>query len=291
MPSTSLEPYITSVFAHTWQHLVDFYETRFISTGQWIFRGQGSNEWPLQSSLDREIERFEIPRQNAGQLERGLLRKFRRQCHHYITDLPQQEDYLEWMALLQHHGAPTRLLDWSYSFFAALFFAIKAPDHSSCAVWAINTEWLKTPSEAALQGYPEELLCWQGDQAILRVDTFKRLFMRATPIPIVGAVTPQRLNPRLVIQQGTFLCPGDVTKSFTDNLTSLLSYAEPAAAKANFVKLTIQADMETRKQILLRLQHMNMNNATLFPGLDGFARSLKTLMAHPGFLLSPGYED
>ena len=105
------------------------------------------------------------------------------------------------------------------------------------------------------------------------------------------AVTPQRLNPRLVIQQGTFLCPGDTTKSFKENLASLLSNAEPPAAKANFVKLTIQTDMETRKQILLRLQHMNMNKATLFPGLDGFARSLKTLIAHPAFLLSPGYED
>ena len=192
---------------------------------------------------------------------------------------------------MQHHHAPTRLLDWSYSFFVALFFAMEETDDSGCAVWAINTEWLATPFNAALQSYPHELFFWQKDRPILHVDTFKKLFMSGPPKPIVGVVTPQRLNPRLVIQQGTFLCPGDVTKSFTENLASLLGHAELAKAKANFVKLTIQTDMATRKKILLRLQHMNMSNATLFPGLDGFARSLKTLMAHPAFLLSPGYED
>ena len=177
MPDTNLETYFTSAFAHTWQQLVDFSEKRFVSAGQWIFRGQGNKQWSLQSSLDREIERFDIPRQDTSKLEHGLLRKFRRQCHHYITDLPKKQDHLEWMALMQHHGAPTRLLDWSYSFFAALFFAIEAPANCGCAVWAINTEWLKIPFEAVLQFYPDELLCWRGDPAILRVPTFERLFM------------------------------------------------------------------------------------------------------------------
>jgi hypothetical protein len=103
----------------------------------------------------------------------------------------------------------------------------------------------------------------------------------------VGAVTPQRLNQRLVIQQGTFLCPGDVSKSFEDNLIGLLSKVK-SESKANFMRLTIQVDMNAKKDILLRLHRMNMNSATLFPGLDGFARSLKIWMAFPESLSHPG---
>ncbi len=289
MASTQLEEYFSVERIHGWKQLNDLYEMRFRTGSQWIFRGQKNDNQGLKSSLEREIHEFGIDLQKAPEIERGLLRRFKRQCHHYTTNVPQDHDSLEWLALMRHYGAPTRLLDWTYSFFVAAYFAIEFADKSGCAVWAINTDWVRQPFEAVISRHPDALHVWKSDPAILEPSTFKALFAREPPLALVGAITPRRLNERLLIQQGIFLCPGDASKTFESNLIALLSELE-SESKANFVKITIDADLETKKDILLSLQRMNMNNAALFPGLAGFAQSLRTLMVSPETFLNPGNE-
>jgi len=58
MPDPTLETSFTSPCAHTWPPRVDFSATRFVSAGQWIFRGQGHSQWRLQASLDRAMKRL-----------------------------------------------------------------------------------------------------------------------------------------------------------------------------------------------------------------------------------------
>jgi hypothetical protein len=290
MSNTALTGYFGSVRVRNRKEITEFYEACFKSSGQWVFRGQKDCAWGLKSGLERAVEEFGIDAELTPDLERGLLRRFKRQCFHYVSDPPQEKDYLEWLALMQHHGAPTRLLDWTYSFFVALYFAIEAAQNDQCAVWALNTSWMPNPFRAILERNTDALQAWELDPGILRGETFQTLFMRKPPIALVGAVTPQRLNARLVIQQGVFLCPGDISRTFEDNLTALLSESE-SDAKTNFIKVTVRFDPGAKREILLHLQNMNMNSATLFPGLDGFARSLKTQMAAPERLLHPGNED
>ena len=53
------------------------------------------------------------------------------------------KEYGYCLSLMRHHGAPTRFLDWTYSFFNALYFAInRLNKESSYVVWAINDIWL-----------------------------------------------------------------------------------------------------------------------------------------------------
>jgi hypothetical protein len=99
-----------------------------------------------------------------------------------------------------------------------------------------------------------------------------------------AAANPRRLNERLVLQQGVFLCPGDVTRPFADNLAAVLSQT-PSEAKAHFRKVLIANNLDFRKELLHRLLDMNLSRATLFPGLDGFAASLIMRLVSPKRLL------
>ena len=52
--------------------------------------------------------------------------------------LPGPEDHLEWLCLMQHHGSPTRLLDWSEKILVALYFAVSAEPTADGELWAID---------------------------------------------------------------------------------------------------------------------------------------------------------
>jgi hypothetical protein len=88
----------------------------------------------------------------------------------------------------------------------------------------------------------------------------------------VYPLNPFHLNERLVIQQGVFLVPGDVTKSFMENLQAL------GPAGDNVVEIRFYASREFMREATLQLHRMNVNSATLFPGLDGFAQHLNSVV-------------
>src|SRR5207244_2736986 len=99
------------------------------SRHKWVYRGEGSTR-PLSTSFDKE---WAIARTSTGSMEHTpveyealLLREFVRRAHYLDERLPHRSpgaNDLEWLALLRHHGAPSRLLDCSYSFYVASYFA------------------------------------------------------------------------------------------------------------------------------------------------------------------------
>jgi len=228
----------------------------------------------------------ELKRRSVFELEEGLIRRFQRQCHHYMIHIPKRHNIPEWLALMQHHGAPTSLLDWTYSFFVALYFAIESAEEK-CAVWALNSDWVVDRLRQELIDEKENDLLYLLDTDINleKLGSFKRVFRREKDaFSVICPINPYRLNQRLVIQQGVFLCSGNLAIPLEDNLEALQCKVAHAEAKQNLIKVKIEDSLYAKREFLQNLHRMNMNRATLFPGLDGFAQSLRTLMVYPKIL-------
>ncbi len=278
--NSPLEQHVILKPIANWDDLLKEYGALGKEVGRWVFRGQRCAKWRLKTSLERAVAQFEVPSTLTPTIEKGLIRRFRRQTHHYTPDVPREDNLLEWLSLMQHYGAPTRLQDWTYSFFVAAYFAVEDAGEES-AIWALDRKITDPAVRRAIPATAQACIDQTG-----YVDTstcFTEVFDRNPPAPLVSPVNPFRLNQRLVIQQGIFLCPGDVSVPFEENLASVLPQ-KPHEALRKFV---IDGSATNRKEILWHLHRMNLNRASLFPGLDGFAASLRTLVAFPD-IIPPG---
>lgn len=111
----------------------------------WLFRGHKDSKYRLEPSVERAADGKSI---SWSALELMILEEFKSKARTYIrpAELPSSDDTLGWLALMQHYGIPTRLLDFTYSPYVALYFAIrgrsKTEGDSPAAVWAIDSEAL-----------------------------------------------------------------------------------------------------------------------------------------------------
>src|SRR3982751_548545 len=103
----------------------------------WAFRGERDERWPLYSSLSRYLMNFAVDKKAWPEQEARILRVFKRKAHQFLVQPPDPDDDFQWLALMQHHGAPTRLLDFTWSPYVAAFFALERTLNDG-VVWAMN---------------------------------------------------------------------------------------------------------------------------------------------------------
>ncbi len=254
----------------TWDELNETYFKLFSSGKRWLFRGQRDAGLPLKPSLERALDRFEFPFDTLRSGEDFFLRQFKRNFHRYSLYLPSDHDKAEWLALMQHHGVPTRLLDWTYSFHVALFFAIEfAQADSTCGVWAVDNDFLVDILKGELRAKftKEERDIYEGggdkDHRILN-----KLFDGEADV--VLPMNPSSLNERLAVQQGIFLFSQSKNQPFR-TIFELMRSKQPHA----FHKLEIVCSQEFLRTALRMLQSINIWRVSLFPGLDGFSQSFE----------------
>jgi hypothetical protein len=151
-------------------------------------------------------------------VEIQLILEFIRHYHLYTSESPPRPgDTLDWLAVMRHHGAPTRLVDFTFSFLVASYFALADEPRSNLVVWAVNksgltdraTDWAK--ASAITSRDFEEFATYRDGEA------FRRLFLKGNP-NLVFPASPFRRNQRLAIQSGIFLCPGNVQIPLKDLL-------------------------------------------------------------------------
>ncbi len=228
----------------------------------WAFRGQADASWPLASALSRYFRDNKVDKRAWSGQEERVLRIFKRKAHHFLEHIPAEDDSFQWLALMQHHGAPTRLLDLTWSPYVAAFFALERATEPA-AVWAFRVPDISDLDEQTIRNgqkiSPREMGPWPPGN-------YEQYFLLGeTPFVIIGE--PLIMNQRLIAQAGTFLIPGVLGEPVE---TILNDYPNPEETVVKFV-----LDTEKMRFTALReMYSMNITNATLFPDLDGLASSM-----------------
>ena len=269
----ALDDICTVKTADNWPDIITFTRNQD-KQKTWIFRGQRDCSWPLKPMLERAFERFGVTK-DQNRYEEVLLRSFKRRAHLYLSNIPEDDENLEWLALMRHYTGPTRLLDFTYSFYAGLFFAIQnAMECDTCTVWAIDHDWCRNNAQKQLPLKLRLKLKLQSEDKTLLEELWKvdRRF--------VYPVNPFRLNDRLSAQQGLFLLPGKVSESFESNLCAQAK----DNPKQHIFRLNFRCSKQLLQEVFRELYRMNINAATLYPGLEGYAKGHEALIATPEIL-------
>jgi FRG domain len=199
---------------------------------RFLFRGMENAEWRLETSFDRQF-RSRTPADRTSIWE-SLVEEFRRACIDHGEIDEAQDDLPVILALAQHHGLPTKFLDWSASPYVAAWFAL----HRAATVPGAGGRHV----------------------AIWALDRSCSIWSTITFIDVPGAI-----NTRLRRQMGYFT----YAPSFDRPLDE---WAEAAAGSG--VPLTCFSLPATQsRDALLDLELMGLDASRLFPGLDGVAQT------------------
>ena len=225
-----------------------------------IFRGHEDSAWQLRSGLTRRIAPRPGDRpwdhEKAEAMEARLLEVYAYHALRLGKELPK--DRWTALALAQHHGLPTLLLDWSLSPYVALFFAlggftgIQSASHVSLyalsisALRALESGGPSSPLELA----PKAFACLQ----VLN--------------------PPRHQNRRMIAQEGVFTRPSRIADDIEQHVAGLmLKFQRNTGTRATPCLTHLKIDGELRTQALARLADMGITPVTMLQDLNGAALS------------------
>lgn len=232
------------------------------------FRGQSKAEWSLKPSLLRRIEAFGLTEEDALHVEAVALAEFKAEAHLYLhpNALSTTPDTVSWWTLMQHHGAPTRVLDWTDSFFVGAYFAVNSDVNEDGAVWILHVA-------SALAG----IIAKHGDPDFKTQDDIGKTFLKSSAPPSIAFFRRNNRSERMLAQQGSFTMSRSILADHAVVLDECLPDDEE---KATFLKAIIPAKL---KPVFMRkLRAMNITARSLFPGIDGLGESISELLVLAG---------
>lgn len=150
-----------------------------------IYRGLSSIDYKLVPTLGRMALRSG---DTFEELEKRLLKDFKERAIPFLSTLPTND--WEWLAVAQHHGLPTRLLDWTRNPLVAIYFAVRKESNEDCVIHVLK----------------------ERDQPLVNLEIWPSpLGMGGLPLRYI----PSHVNPRIIAQDGLFTFhPGTGNKPF-----------------------------------------------------------------------------
>jgi hypothetical protein len=247
---------------HSWRDLDDA-----ISDRSWgshpqharptvVFRGLARSDYSNVTSLARLEGDYPA-------LERHLLRNFRK----YAYQRAPGPTTWDWLALGQHHGLPTRLLDWTFSPLVALHFATASWPEEDAVLWSVDCAQLHD----ALPSVLRDLLDEEGSL----VFTTELLALAAPEIGDLGALEERGEPYGLFFEPPTFderiASQAAVLSVMSDPTCELGGWLEehPGLGRAWRIPADVKAEVRSR------LDQAQITERSLLPGLDGLAAWLR----------------
>ena len=234
------------------------------------FRGQPS-EWPLIPKIYRPHCRYN---------EKDMMLECRRKAL-ILSTVPAWIDYGAWLFLMQHHGLPTRLLDWTESSAVALYFSVekywyykdeRLKDEFRPVVWVINPNalnWIGLGSTILPGTAEDEAVSSHGN---VDVEFGKKNIVAAFtsdevahPNPI--AIHSKNVHIRMQVQRSRFTVHGKDKRSINDIFAGT-DLVEKGLLHPFWI------DPEAAQTIAEELKELGISRSTLFPDLEGVAQDL-----------------
>ena len=279
-----------------------------------VFRGQGDSEWRLETGLGRSVHYYDsddrkIDVDKIIGFEHESLSAFRRE----IARRPEYNMFssVDLLALMQHYGSKTRLLDFTFSPLVALYMALEQYyDHTgqlktflryhnieiarkvkSIAVWAADIDELKTPDGKEVQALlgnskrqknnKQEFIECECNSAMFKHKRFKSFhddadaILRTTVSKDVSlgvdVVIPSANNERCSAQEGLFLMPRKMSETFETNLCWAFRDASTRTSR-HVTKYVFSAELVNHIQCCL--DRFCITAKLIYPDLTGLAKSL-----------------
>jgi hypothetical protein len=239
-----------NLFESSWKDRIGRFRSPY------VFRGSSSQK-DLRTGLSRLGKDY-------ATMESHLIRNFRKYAHGGSV---QTDSIWNWLALAQHHGLPTRLLDWTYSPYVALHFATTEIEcfHQDSHIWCVDYE----KSNALLPSNLRRLLAEEG-AFTFTVEMLERAarslpeFDRLSSDVFVLFFEPPSLDERIVNQFALFSL---MSSAQTDMEHWLRQHPD--------LYTRIQIPASLKREIRDKLDQANITERVLFPGLDGLSAWLR----------------
>jgi hypothetical protein len=194
--------------------------------------------------------------------------EFKRRALPLVAERSPRDDW-EWYSLMQHYGAPTRLLDWTDSALVALYFAISTwtPGNSQSpsttpAVWALNPWCLNRKTGIRVYGPANPEV--NAEIGVYLGTPYKRPALPQYPI----ALDPTFIAQRMLVQHSHFTMHGSDSRGLDE-------MADDLQLNDALFKLVIASEDESIAIMQQRLALLGISETTIYPDLIGLGRELR----------------
>ncbi len=225
----------------------------------YVFRGSPDFRNDLSTTLARAGQGFPDP----GRLEGHLMRNFRKYAH---MEAQLGSSVWNWLALAQHHGLQTRLLDWSYSPLVAAHFVTADLNQFEAdgVIWCINHRRTNRRLPLALRELAEHegVDVFSGEMLDKVADSLEKL-QQLSKDDFVVFLEPPSLDERIVSQFALFSLMSNPSVRLDEWLEK-----HPETARRVVVPAAVKWEVRDK------LDQSGVNERMLYPGLDGLGRWL-----------------